>query len=49
MRRAKGRSARAIPPPVVLLPEEDSLEWEEHADQTVRAIPVAIPWREIKP
>src|SRR5439155_4605494 len=30
-------------------PEEDPLDWEEQAEQTVRAIPVAIPWREIKP
>ena len=29
--------------------EEDSLDWEDHAEQTVRAIPVAIPWREIEP
>jgi len=29
--------------------DEDPLDWEDHAEQTVRAIPVAIPWREIKP
>ena len=29
--------------------EEDPLDWEEQAEQTVRAMPVAIPWREIKP
>ena len=29
--------------------EEDSLDWEEQAEQTVRAIPVAISWREIEP
>ena len=29
--------------------EEDPLDWEEQADQTVRAIPVAIPWPEIEP
>jgi len=29
--------------------EEDPLDWEEQAEQTVRTIPVAIPWREIKP
>src|SRR5438093_12782681 len=30
-------------------PEEDSLDWEEQAERTVWAIPVAIPWREIEP
>ena len=30
-------------------PEEDPLDWEEQAEQTVRAIPVAIPWQEIEP
>ena len=29
--------------------EEDPLDWEDHADQTVRAIPIAIPRREIEP
>src|SRR5437016_11115847 len=29
--------------------EEDPHDWEDDAEQTVRAIPVAIPWREIKP
>ena len=28
--------------------EEDPLDWEEQADQTVRAIAVAIPWPEIE-
>ena len=29
--------------------EENPLDWEDHAEETVRAIPVAIPWREIEP
>ena len=29
--------------------EEDPLDWEDQAEQTVRAIPVAIPWPEIEP
>ena len=29
--------------------EEDPHDWEDDAEQTVRAIPVAIPWRKIKP
>ena len=29
--------------------EEDPLDWEDDAEKTVRAIPVTIPWREIKP
>ena len=29
--------------------EEDPLDWEDHAEQTVRAIPVAIPRPEIEP
>jgi len=49
VQRAKGRSATPIPPSVVLLPEEDPLDWEEQAEQTVRAIPVTIPWQEIEP
>jgi len=29
--------------------EEDPLDWEDQVEQTVRAIPIAIPWREMKP